>query len=161
MPTPREYQQTKIVEATPFTILLAEDDSNDVVLVKLALTRAGIHNPVEVVEDGQEAMDYLRGYGEYADRKRHPLPRLALLDIKMPKTTGLEVLNWLRHQSEEAIRRLPVIIMSSSSEQKDIDRAYELGVNAYLVKPSAFDELVEVLKTTAEFWIETVAHPGL
>jgi CheY-like chemotaxis protein len=147
------------VEEAAFTILLAEDDPNDVLLTRLALSRAGIHNPIQIVQDGEEAMDYLSGCGNYADRKRYPIPRLALLDIKMPKSTGLEVLGWLRHQADETIRRLPVVIMSSSSEQKDIDRAYELGVNAYLVKPNAFKDLVEVLKTTAEFWIDTAAHP--
>ena len=141
-----------------FVILLAEDDVNDALLVERALSRAGIHNPIMIVRDGQEAIDYLEGKGPFADRKNFPLPTLALLDIKMPKKNGLEVLEWIRHSG--GLKLLPVIIMSSSSIQADIDRAYQLGVNAYLVKPTAFDELVETLKTTTDFWKDLVAHPS-
>ena len=141
-----------------FTILLAEDDPNDVMLVKLALESAGIDR-IQVVQDGAEAVEFLSGEKICSNRRRFPLPALVLLDIKMPKVTGLEVLAWLRENSNSRLKRLPVIIMSSSSEQKDIDRAYELGVNAYLVKPHAFTELVEVLKTTTDFWRDTAAHP--
>ena len=142
-----------------FVILLAEDDVNDALLVERALSRADIHNPVMVVRDGKEAIDYLEGKGPFADRKNFPLPTLALLDIKMPKKNGLEVLEWVRHNGG-GLKLLPVIIMSSSSIQEDIDRAYQLGVNAYLVKPTAFDELVETLKTTTDFWKDFVAHPS-
>jgi len=142
-----------------FVILLAEDDVNDALLVERALSRAGIHNPIMIVRDGQEAIDYLEGKGPFADRKNFPLPTLALLDIKMPKKNGLEVLEWVRHNGG-GLKLLPVIIMSSSSIQEDIDRAYQLGVNAYLVKPTAFDELVETLKTTTDFWKDRVAHPS-
>ena len=142
-----------------FVILLAEDDVNDALLVERALFRAEIHNPVMVVRDGQEAIDYLEGHGPFAERKNFPLPTLALLDIKMPKKNGLEVLEWVRHNGG-GLKLLPVIIMSSSSIQEDIDRAYQLGVNAYLVKPTAFDELVETLKTTTDFWKDRVAHPS-
>ena len=142
-----------------FVILLAEDDVNDALLVERALSRADIQNPVMVVRDGQEAIDYLKGKGPFADRKNFPLPTLALLDIKMPKKNGLEVLEWVRHNGG-GLKLLPVVIMSSSSIQEDIDRAYQLGVNAYLVKPTAFDELVETLKTTTDFWKVFVAHPS-
>ena len=142
-----------------FVILLAEDDENDAWLVNRALFRAGIHNPVIVVRDGQEAIDYLEGMRHFADREQFPLPTLALLDIKMPRKNGLEVLEWVRHNGG-GLRLLPVIIMSSSSIQEDIDRAYLLGVNAYLVKPTAFDELVDTLKTTTDFWKDFVAHPS-
>ena len=142
-----------------FLILLAEDDANDALLVERALFRADIHNPIMVVRDGQEAIDYLEGKGPFADRKNFPLPTLALLDIKMPRKNGLEVLEWVRHNGG-GLRLLPVIIMSSSSIQEDIDRAYQLGVNAYLVKPTAFDELVETLKTTTDFWKGFVSHPS-
>ncbi len=144
-----------------FTILLAEDDENDVWLVQRALNWADIHNPVQIVRDGQQAIDYLEGRNDYADRERYPLPKLALLDIKMPCKDGFEVLKWLRNNSEEGLKRLPVIIMSSSGQQEDTDRAHDLGVNAYLVKPSAFNELVNALRTTTEFWKETAAHPRI
>ena len=146
--------------ADDFSILLAEDEPNDVVLVQRALSAAGIDR-VQVVQDGEEAIDFLSAQKLYSDRKRYPLPALALLDIKMPKATGLEVLAWLRENNSHKLRRLPVIIMSSSNEQKDIDRAYELGVNAYLVKPHAFSKLVEVLKRTTNFWRDTAAHPRI
>ena len=142
-----------------FVILLAEDDVNDALLVERALSRADIHNPIMVVRDGQEALDYLEGIGPFADRKNFPLPSLALLDIKMPRKNGLEVLEWIR-RNHGGLKLLPVIIMSSSSIQADIDRAYQLGVNAYLIKPTAFNELVETLKTTTEFWKDFVAHPS-
>jgi CheY-like chemotaxis protein len=142
-----------------FTIMLAEDDDNDVFFVRRALKTAEINNPLIVVTDGALAIEYLRGDGAYADRQQHPLPKLVLLDIKMPKRTGLEVLEWLRSNESEKLKRLPVIIMSSSNQQIDIDRAYELGVNAYLVKPRGFLELVEVMKKTTEFWRDTAAHP--
>ena len=143
-----------------FVILLAEDDANDAWLVKRALFRGGVHNPIMVVRDGQEAIDYLEGIGPFADREQFPLPTLALLDIKMPKKNGLEVLEWVRHNGSGGLKLMPVIIMSSSSIQEDIDRAYQLGVNAYLVKPTAFDKLVETLITTTEFWKDAVAHPS-
>ena len=143
-----------------FVILLAEDDENDAWLVKRALFRGGAHNPIMVVRDGQEAIDYLEGIGPFADREQFPLPTLALLDIKMPKKNGLEVLEWVRHNGSSWLKLLPVIIMSSSSIQEDIDHAYQLGVNAYLVKPTAFDKLVETLITTTEFWKDVVAHPS-
>jgi len=144
-----------------FVILLAEDDVNDAWLVQRALIRANIHNPVMVVRDGQEAIDYLEGMGPFADRTRFPLPTLALLDIKMPRKSGLEVLEWVRGNGGGGLKLLPVIIMSSSNIQEDIDRAYQLGVNAYLVKPAAFNELVGTLKTTTEFWKGLVAHPSI
>ena len=140
-----------------FVILLAEDDPNDVFLIKRALKKGGINNPVQVVHDGREARDYLEGNGKYADRQRHPLPELILLDIKMPRMTGLEVLEWLRKVDD--LKRLPVMIMSSSDRQDDINRAYESGVNAYLVKPNAFEDFVNVLKKTTDFWKDAVAHP--
>ena len=144
----------------PFVILLAEDDENDAWLVKRALSRGDIHNPVMVARDGQEAIDYLEGTGPFADREQFPLPTIVLLDIKMPKKNGLEVLEWIRRNGGGGLKLLPVIIMSSSSIQEDIDRAYQLGVNAYLVKPTAFDELVETLKATTEFWKDFVSHPS-
>lgn len=155
-----DVQERKSVHEV-FTILLAEDSEHDAYLVKRALNRADIHSPIQVVSDGEEAVDYLEGKHKYADRQQYPLPTIALLDIKMPKKTGLEVLKWLRHNANDGLRRLPVIIMSSSSSQKDIDTAYELGVNAYLVKPHGFNQLIETLKTTTVFWKDTVAHPEI
>jgi CheY-like chemotaxis protein len=144
-----------------FTILLADDDEDDVWVVKRALNWADIHNPVQVVRDGGEAIAYLRGADEFADREKYPLPNIALLDIKMPKKTGLEVLEWIRNSDDEGLKRLPVIILSSSELQKDIDHAYQLGVNAYLIKPQAFTSLVETLRATTGFWKDVAAHPSI
>jgi CheY-like chemotaxis protein len=144
-----------------FTILLAEDSETDVLLVRRALQGAGIHARMEVVADGEEAIAYLRGENQYTDRQRYPMPNLLLLDIKMPGKNGLEVLEWLRSTEQPGLNRLPVIIMSASNFQSDIDRAYDLGVNAYLMKPSAFGELVGTMRRTAEFWKDTAEHPSV
>ena len=144
-----------------FTILLAEDNETDVLLIKRALQGAGIHSRMEVVTDGEEAIAYLRGENQYADRRQYPMPNLVLLDIKMPRKNGLEVLEWLRTSEQRGLNRLPVIIMSASSLQADIDRAYDLGVNAYLMKPAAFGELVGTMRKTAEFWKDTAEHPSV
>jgi CheY-like chemotaxis protein len=144
-----------------FRILLAEDNETDVLLVRRALQGAGIQNRMEVVADGEEAIAYLRGENRYADRQRYPMPTLLLLDIKMPGKNGLEVLEWLRTSEQAGLNRLPVIIMSSSNLQADIDRAYDLGVNAYLIKPAAFGELVGTMRKTVEFWKDTAERPSV
>src|SRR5215510_6532688 len=119
-----------------FTVLLVEDDLNDIFLVKRAFKRADIPNPLQVVTDGGEAIQYLIGEGKYSDRQTHPLPHLIVMDIKMPRKNGLEVLEWLK--KDTLLRRIPVIIVSSSDMPADINRAYELGANAYMVKPVDF-----------------------
>src|SRR5437773_1095550 len=121
-------------------ILHVEDDANDVVLVGLALKKAGAAASVQVVNDGEEAIEYLSGAGAYGDRQAHPLPSLVLLDVKLPRRSGLEVLLWLRARDD--LRRLPVVMLTSSNQPVDVNRAYELGVNSYLVKPSALEDLV-------------------
>ena len=104
-----------------FTVLLVEDDLNDIFLVKRAFKIAKIDNPLQVVTDGQEAVQYLRGDGKYADRAAHPLPKLIVMDIKMPRRSGFEVLEWVKR--EAPMRRIPVIIVSSSDNPTDINRA--------------------------------------
>src|SRR6478736_4414834 len=115
-----------------FTVLLVEDDLNDIFLVKRAFKMARIKNPLQIVTDGQEAISYLRGDGKYADREAHPLPKLIVMDIRMPRRSGFEVLEWVK--SSKPLRRIPVVIVSSSDNPADINRAYELGANAYMVK---------------------------
>src|SRR5437868_12776557 len=116
-------------------ILHVEYRDEDVFLLNHAFKRAEIGNPVQVVIDGQEAIDYLAGNGKFADRAQFPVPCLVLLDLQLPAKTGLEVLEWIRQQS--ALRSLIVIILSSSIYEGDVRRAYELGANAFLVKPSS------------------------
>ena len=119
-----------------FAVLLVEDDLNDIFLVKRAFKRAEIPNPLQVVTDGAEAINYLHGEGKYADRQLYPLPRLVVMDIKMPRKTGFEVLEWIK--SDCVLKRIPVVIVSSSDQTSDINKAYELGANAYMIKPVNF-----------------------
>jgi len=132
------------------TILLVEDDSNDVLLIQRAFRKAKLVNPVQVVEDGEAAVAYLAGQGPFADRQRYPLPVLILLDLKLPRKSGLEVLAWLRQQP--GLKRLPVVVLTASKEAADINRAYDLGANSYLVKPVAFDALLDIVKTLGLYW---------
>ena len=128
------------------TILLVEDDSNDVLLLQRAFRRAGLTQSLQVVSDGDQAVCYLSGDGEYSDRARHPMPALILLDLKLPRRSGLEVLEWLRAQPPQ-IKNLPVIVLTSSRLSEDVDRAYGLGANSYMAKPSGnYDGLAEMVK---------------
>ncbi|MBI2951605.1 response regulator, partial [bacterium] len=126
-------------------VLLVEDDPNDVLLIQRAFRKANLLNPVQVVGDGEEAIAYLSGQGVYADRERHPLPILILLDLKLPRKSGHEVLAWLRRQPE--LKRLPAVVLTSSREAADVNRVYDLGANSYLVKPVAFDDLLKMTQT--------------
>lgn len=132
-------------------VLLVEDDPNDVLLVQRAFRRANLANPIQVVGDGEAAVDYMAGRGPYQDRRGHPLPAIMLLDLKLPRRSGFEVLEWLRRQP--GLRRLPVVVLTSSALAADIRRAYELGANSYLVKPLEFDALQDILRAVAAYWL--------
>lgn len=132
-------------------ILYAEDEENDVYFIRRAFEQAGIRNPLAVVGDGQRAINYLTGMGDYADRNKHPLPCLVILDMKMPEKSGLEVLKWIR--SQPAICILPVLMLTSSSHDADMHRAYVQGANGYLVKPGSPDELVAMAKAIKDYWL--------
>lgn len=134
------------------TILLVEDDENDIFFMKHSFQEVGILNPLQVVQDGEEAMNYLGGLGKYANRELFPLPCLTLLDLKLPRVMGLEVLKWMREQPE--LKSLIVIILTSSPLGPDIKLAYQLGANAYLVKPSSPSELREIASGIKQFWFE-------
>ena len=139
------------MRVTDFLFLLVEDDPDHVLLIQRAFAKAGLVNPLRIVRDGEEALDYLAGRGAFADRSRHPLPSLVLLDIKLPKRSGLEVLEWLRGQ--ETFRTTPVVMLTSSGESNDISRAYALGVNSYLIKPVLFDDLLAMVKSAGMYWM--------
>ena len=141
------------------SVLLVEDNPDDVALIQRAFRKANIANPLRVVTDGEEAVAYLAGRGEYAERARHPLPVLVLLDLKLPKRSGYEVLAWLRRQ--EGLRRLPVAVLTSSRQAADVNRAYDLGANAYLQKPVGFEALHELLRTLNLFWLILNEKPDL
>lgn len=132
------------------TILIIEDDEMDIGLLKTALRRAGVKDPVFVVNNGEEAIKYLRGEGQYHDRRQSPFLNVIFSDIKMPRLDGFGVLKWLRSHPECAV--IPIIILSNSGEDIDVRRAYEMGANAYLIKPSTIQELQEMVKTAFEFW---------
>lgn len=136
---------------SPPTILVAEDDPDDAFMLRRAFTTANIANPVVFVSDGDEAIAYLAGTGRYADRDLHPLPVVILLDLKMPRRSGFEVLEWLRAQPR--VGRLPVVVLTSSRESRDVTRAYELGANSYLVKPSSPDDLIATVRGLGLYWL--------
>ena len=133
------------------TILYVEDEENDVFLMQHAWKSAGVLNPLKVVTDGEQAVQYLSGEGKYANRSEHPLPCLVLLDLKLPKMGGLDVLKWIRTQP--AIHLLPVIILSSSNRPEDLRTAYARGANSYLVKSPTTDGLVKMVASVKDFWL--------
>lgn len=136
-------------------ILMVEDEANDVLLLKRALKKEGVTLPVQVVSDGQAAVQYLEGRGPFTDRERYPLPCLILMDVKLPRKNGLEVLRWLR--GREDLKDLPVFMLTSSSESRDRNEAEEQGVEAYRVKPVTLDELLGVAR---EIRREATEHCG-
>ncbi len=148
------------MEPRSFTVLLVEDELNDIFLVKRAFKMAWMRNPLQIVTDGEEAISYLRGVGKYADRVLHPLPRLIVMDIKMPRLSGFDVLRWVK-QEGQALRRIPVVIVSASDNPADINRAYELGANAYMVKPVDFRAVEHMFESITHYWGLECAKPEL
>jgi CheY-like chemotaxis protein len=130
---------------TGHTILLVEDNSDDVFFMERAVRKSGIAAPMHVVRDGQQAIDYLSGLGTYADRGTHPLPTIVFLDLKLPYVHGFDVLEWIRRTSP--LKHLPVAVLTSSAEERDRKRAEQLGAQAYLVKPADAGTLLEVIRS--------------
>jgi CheY-like chemotaxis protein len=125
-------------------VLIVDDSENDALLMRTVFQRAGFVQPLQFARDGSEAIAYLRGDGAYRDRKRFPLPTAVLLDLNMPRINGFEVLTWIRQQP--TLKRLRVYILSASNRAEDIQRAYDLGANSYLVKPGNLDGLMNLAK---------------
>lgn len=140
-------------------ILLVEDDPNDAELVRRALKRAGATASIMHVQDGAEALDYLHGRGAYAGRSGHAQPKLVLLDLKLPKLTGLEVLREVRAHPE--LKRQVVVMLTSSREERDLHEAYQCGVNSYVVKAVNFEELMDSLSRLAHYWLRVNQLPQL
>ena len=132
------------------SILLVEDDENDVLVMKMALEKVGLTCPIRIASDGREAQDYLSGTGQFADRHEYPLPYLIFLDLKLPRVMGLEVLKWVREQPE--FDSIIVLILSSSSMPEDLQSAYRLHANGYLVKPYSLEKLELMTQAIKEFW---------
>lgn len=139
-------------------ILLVEDDYNDILLIQRAF-RTKLEKPIQVVRDGDEAVAYLSGKGDYTDRNLYPLPGMILLDLKLPRRSGLEVLEWLKQQP--IIKRIPVVVLTSSKENIDVDRAYDMGVNSYLLKPVNYNALNEMIETLNAFWLRLNCYPSI
>jgi CheY-like chemotaxis protein len=137
------------MEALP--ILHVEDEEFDVLFLKRAFLRAGLSNPIEVARDGQEAIDYLSGAGEFSDRRRFPLPCLIILDLKMPRRNGMDVLQWLR--GESGLPCITVIVFSSSGHEGDVEQAYRLGANSFVVKPAEMPEREDFARAVKDYWL--------
>jgi CheY-like chemotaxis protein len=141
-------------QAQPVEILLAEDNPGDAKLTRKALEQGNIINNLHVVTDGVEALEYLRQEGEYADK---PRPDLMLLDLNMPRKDGREVLEAIKTDAD--LRRIPVVVMTSSEAEEDIVQSYDLHANAYLTKPIDFDGFLDVVGSIEEFWLSVVKMP--
>ena len=138
-------------------ILQVEDDPNDVLLLQRAFKKVGIDAELRVVPDGEELIRYLNGAGAFRDRARFPLPSLVLLDIKLPRSSGLDVLRWMR--SQPGGWRVPVVMLTSSKQPLDVDRCYEAGASGYIVKSIDFESLVRSLRAVDDFWMKSNIVP--
>jgi CheY-like chemotaxis protein len=123
-------------------ILAAEDEESDRMILEVAFRRAKLSRPLVIVRDGEEAVDYLSGKGHFGDRSAHPLPALVVLDLKMPRMSGFDVLSWLARQPE--LREIPAVVLSSSADESDMGKAWQLGAREYFVKPHSLDELIKI-----------------
>ena len=138
--------------ATEQAILLVEDNEDDVFLMQRALQEAGVINPLHIVEDGQQAVDFLSGNGNFADRKSFSLPAVVFLDLKLPLKSGHEVLSWIRKQPN--LESMVVVVLTSSEEPTDVSKSYQLGANSYLVKPPTVEQLRDLAKSFKWYWLE-------
>jgi CheY-like chemotaxis protein len=140
------------------TILVADDDEEDRLLIEDALKEARIVNKIDMVKDGAELLDYLRAEGAYAGRAGKPLPGLILLDLNMPRMDGREALDAIK--SDTKLRSIPVVVLTTSKAEEDIFRTYNLGVNSFVTKPVSFDALVEIMRVLTQYWFQIVQLPG-
>jgi CheY-like chemotaxis protein len=139
-------------------ILIGEDNPDEALLLRSALRELGLKDPVHIVADGEQVIEYLKGVGRYEDRQKYPFPSVLFTDIKMPRMDGFQVLRWIREHPQHAMT--PTTVFSSSDSPRDIRLAYELGANAYMVKPSRFEELKDMLGTAYRFW-SSCAKPSV
>jgi CheY-like chemotaxis protein len=138
-------------------ILQIEDEANEVSLLQRAFMQVGISNPIQVATDGQMAIEYLSGLGVYANRAKYPLPRLILLDLKLPRLSGREVLEWLRAQP--GLNKVVVIVFTSAQYVGDVGLAYELGANSFILKPTDFSEYLEIARLLKGWWLRHNVFP--
>lgn len=140
-------------------ILQVEDDPNDVFFLQHAFATAGISHPVFVASDGQQALEYLAGLGDFADRSKYPLPQMVLLDLQLPRLSGHGVLQWIR--AHPRLAPLVTIVFTSSENAGDIERAYRLGANSFIVKPAGIDERAEIAHFLSGWWLKHNKFPEL
>src|SRR5947208_17166337 len=138
-------------------ILLAEDNEDHILLIRRAFTKALIANPFYVVRNGEEAIAYFKGEGRFANRAEYPLPSLLLLDLRMPRKDGYEVLQWIR--SHPGVRKLRIVVLTTSDDIQDVNRAYQLGANSFLVKPVDFSNFVELTQSIKGYWLWLSEEP--
>ena len=145
-----------MINNAPLTILLADDDADDRLLVREAFEENHLLNPLHTVEDGEELMDYLYGRGKFAGIAARP--NLILLDLNMPRKSGIEALREIK--SDPSLRTIPIVVLTTSRAEEDILKSYELGVNSFIVKPVTFDSLVELVKELGKYWFQIVELPN-
>ena len=141
----------------PISILVADDDADDRMMIKDAFSESRLANPLNFVEDGEELMDYLYQRGKFSDPASSPRPGIILLDLNMPRKDGREALKEIR--ADETLRRIPIVILTTSKAEEDIYRTYDMGVNSYITKPVTFASLVDLMKILATYWFEIVKLP--
>ena len=147
----------KTKEGKVITILLADDDPDDRQLTRDAFAENRLANVLNTVEDGEELLEYLQRRGRYADQRNEPLPGLILLDLNMPRKDGREALKEIK--ADPTLRRIPIVVLTTSKAEEDILRTYDLGVNSYITKPVTFKSLVELIKLLGRYWFEVVELP--
>ena len=145
------------ISAQPITILMADDDEDDRMMAQDAMDEARVANQLHCVEDGEELLAYLQRRGKYAELSQQPLPGLILLDLNMPRKDGREALKEIK--ADPALRRIPIVVMTTSKAEEDIYRTYDLGVSSFIVKPVSFEALVEIMKTLTQYWLHIVVLP--
>lgn len=155
--TPRRPEIDAVVMSDQALVLLIEDNEDDVALVRRALSKAKVLNPLQVAHSGEEALEYLVGTGRYANRSEYPLPELILLDLKLPGIDGFQVLRWIRQQP--GLKALRVVVLTSSNELHDATLAYQAGANSFLVKPVDFEEFVSITNAIQGYWLWTSKSP--
>lgn len=142
---------------TKVEILIADDDAEDRMLIKDALHESKLRNNVQEVENGEELLEYLTNNGKYSDKEKFPAPGIILLDLNMPRKDGREALKEIKANPE--LRKIPVIILTTSKAEEDILRTYDLGISSYITKPVTFSAMVDVMKTLNKYWLEIVELP--
>jgi CheY-like chemotaxis protein len=143
---------------TKIQILIADDDSEDTMLIREALIENQIENKVQRVENGEELMDYLKNTGNYSNKEKYPLPGVIMLDLNMPKMDGREALKEIK--GDINLCSIPIIVFTTSSNDKDLNLSYKFGANSYISKPVTFSSMVELMRTFSNYWLQTVDLPS-